>query len=160
MTTPQRTCKQCGTTGPEDDFRVTTWMPTGPYRSKTCRKCETANGTSMPDKPRPLPEHHGTPGWVYVVLLPTGQVKIGWSANPVVRWEILGNEYCGRILPLATLPGDSRLETHLHAKFAEFRLPRQGRIHGDGELFHPSPELLAWAMATGIVNSPSQPAAA
>jgi hypothetical protein len=106
------------------------------------------------DRPRPVPEWDGTPGWVYVVLLSTGQVKIGWSGDPAARWEALSREYGGPVLPLATLPGDGRLETHLHGKYALFRLPRAGRRQGDGELFHPDPSLLAWAMATGIAGQP------
>ena len=87
---------------------------------------------------------------MYVILLPTGQVKIGWSSNPLSRWERLGREYGGPVVPLAALPGDGRLERHLHSRFAEFRQLRQGRNSGDGELFYPDPSLLAWAMATGI----------
>jgi hypothetical protein len=114
----------------------------------------------MPEAVRPVPESQPTePGWVYVALLATGYVKIGWSGNPLGRWQGLASEYGGTVVPLALLPGDGRLEKHLQYKFAEFRLPRAGLRDGDGELFHPDPSLLAWAMATGIVNSPSQPGA-
>lgn len=114
----------------------------------------------MPEAVRPVPENMATePGWVYVALLSTGVVKIGWSGNPLHRWQRLASEYGGTVVPLTVLPGDGRLETHLQYMFAEFRLPRKGHHDGDGELFHPDPTLLAWAMATGIVNSPSQPAA-
>ena len=150
-----RTCKQCGTAKPDSGFRVTSWQPAGAYLSKTCRECEGP----MPEAVRPVPDTQPTePGWVYVVLLATGYVKIGWSGNPLGRWAGLAGEYGGTVVPLALLPGDGRLETHLQFRFAEFRLPRKGRRDGDGELFHPDPGLLAWAMATGIVNSPSHPA--
>src|SRR5262249_31569943 len=109
-----RTCKQCGTAKADDQFRVTTWQPTGPYRSKTCRPCEAANGITLPDAINPAPGPNGGPGgWVYVALMSSGYVKIGWTLNPAGRWESLSRRFGETIIPLAVLPGDRRLETYL-----------------------------------------------
>lgn len=78
------------------------------------------------------------PGLCYIVLLPDGSVKIGYSnTNELLdkRLKSLGREYGAPVIQLAVLPGGFVAEAFLHRKFAAYREP------GKGERFRYSPEM-------------------
>lgn len=85
-----------------------------------------------------------SPGWAYLVLLSSGFVKIGYSTNLASRLGDLHVQSGGRVQPLAAVAGGASMEAVLQHRFWSLH------VVGPGERFHPSPELLAFAMAEGI----------
>lgn len=78
------------------------------------------------------------PGICYIVLLPDGAVKIGYSNTDELlkkRITTLSREYKAPVVTLAKVPGGFVAEAVLHDKFQEYRLP------GKGERFTYSPEI-------------------
>jgi hypothetical protein len=78
------------------------------------------------------------PGLCYIVLLPDGCVKIGYSNTEKLlkqRFQSLGRSYGAPVVPLAVLSGGFVREAVLHDQFDLYRVP------GNGERFHYSPEL-------------------
>lgn len=72
---------------------------------------------------------------VYFARGPTGNIKIGISANPWARAKDLATGAGGGVITiLATVDGTKDDEKRLHARFADTRLV--------GEWFSPSPELV------------------
>lgn len=86
-------------------------------------------------------KHHSLsefPGLCYIVLLPDGNVKIGYSNTDDLlaeRFKALGREYEAPVVKLAVIPGGFVAEAVLHDRFKEYRLP------GLGERFSYSAEL-------------------
>lgn len=77
------------------------------------------------------------PGFCYIVLLPSGLVKIGYSNTEKLlrnRLTDLRREY-GPLVVLATVKGGFVAEAVLHKRFSNYRVP------GKGELFLYSYEL-------------------
>ena len=84
------------------------------------------------------------PGLCYIILLPDGCVKIGYSNTQKLldeRFKSLGRDYKAPVVPLAVLSGGFVREAVLHDMFDKYRLP------GKGERFSYSP-----AMAEYISN--------
>lgn len=135
----ERTCNQCNDVLSIDEFRVTSWQPLGPYRSKTCRKCDP-----RADFPKPL-SLDTSDGFVYVLLLPDGMIKIGWSANVLKRMRSIARNHFNGANPvlLGVVRGSGELETRFHERFDQFRLA------GTGERFMPDREILRWAVSLG-----------
>ena len=78
------------------------------------------------------------PGTCYIVLLPTGYVKIGYSNNEKLfesRLKSLSRQYEAPVVLLAKLPGGFVQESVLHRKFEDDRIP------GRGEVFQYSPQI-------------------
>ena len=78
------------------------------------------------------------PGTCYIVLLPTGYVKIGYSNNEKLfesRLKSLSRQYEAPVVLLAKLPGGFVQESVLHRKFEDDRIP------GPGEVFQYSPQI-------------------
>lgn len=78
------------------------------------------------------------PGWCYVVLLPDGFVKIGYSNTDDLlkkRYQALKREYGAPVVELAKIPGGFVAEAVLHEKFRDYR------ESGTGERFRYSPEM-------------------
>lgn len=78
------------------------------------------------------------PGLCYIVLLPDGLIKIGYSnTNKLLeeRFGALGRLYGAAVVPLLVIPGGFVAEAVLHARFNAYRVP------GNGERFRHSPEL-------------------
>ncbi len=77
------------------------------------------------------------PGFCYIVLLPSGLVKIGYSNTEKLlkkRMNDLRSQH-GPLVVLATLQGGFVAEAVLHRRFEAYRVP------GRGELFLYSAEL-------------------
>ncbi|AVJ51355.1 hypothetical protein EA_SCOWL_1 [Mycobacterium phage Scowl] len=78
------------------------------------------------------------PGFCYVVLLPDGFVKIGYSNTENLlhqRLKALSRSYEAPVIPLKILPGGFVTEAVLHNRFKSDRLP------GPGERFRYSPAM-------------------
>lgn len=78
------------------------------------------------------------PGICYLAILPTGNVKIGFTANEETlkkRFRNLAKQYGAPLVPLMTLPGGHVQEAVLHARFSKYR------VSGPGEQFYYSPEI-------------------
>lgn len=78
------------------------------------------------------------PGFCYVVLLPDGFIKIGYSNTDRLlddRLKGLSWEYKAPVTTLAILPGGFVAEAVLHNRFKDSRIP------GKGERFRFSPEM-------------------
>lgn len=78
------------------------------------------------------------PGFCYVILLPDGTVKIGYSNTEDLltrRFRDLKNQHGHPLFPLAVLPGGFVTEAILHSDFDHLRVP------GPGERFQWSPEI-------------------
>lgn len=77
----------------------------------------------------------GIPSWVYFVQAGSdGPIKIGVSADPVRRLHLLQTNHYAALSILGVIPGDQRLEAHLHVQFREWRIR--------DEWFEPVAELL------------------
>jgi Meiotically up-regulated gene 113 len=72
---------------------------------------------------------------IYFAQLPSGAVKIGYSANVDARLIALKSYYHQPLVLLGTIEGDREDEQALHKRFAHIRL------HGT-EQFRPTPELM------------------
>lgn len=92
-------------------------------------------------------EHHELsdfPGICYIVLLPDGAVKIGYTNTESLyrrRMSNLKSEYKGSVIQLTRLPGGFVAEAVLHERFKEYRLP------GKGERFAYSAEIAEFVEA-------------
>lgn len=78
------------------------------------------------------------PGFCYIVLLPDGLIKIGYSNTEDLlkdRYKALSREYGAPVIPLASIRGGFVAEAVLHNQFKEFRVP------GNGERFTYSSEM-------------------
>lgn len=76
-------------------------------------------------------------GLCYIVLVPGGDVKIGYSNTPELlrkRMSTLRRKL-GPVITLATIPGGMVTEAYLHRCFRKFRRK------GTGELFEYAPEI-------------------
>ncbi|MEU1894382.1 hypothetical protein [Streptomyces pristinaespiralis] len=93
------------------------------------------------------------PGWAYIIWLPNGRIKIGWSGGDdllVYRWKMISKDwrrkgYADPVRPIAILPGGAGKEGELHERFHEFRVETEY-----GEQFRTEPELIAYAEMYGI----------
>ncbi|MFI7399221.1 hypothetical protein ACIBW9_01785 [Streptomyces sp. NPDC049541] len=93
------------------------------------------------------PEMKHTPGWVYVIRLASGNVKIGFTAQDgMERLVKLSNAIDGGIpvQVLAIMRGGESLEMATHDRWFHLRVP------GKSEQFYPDPSLLQWASQQGI----------
>lgn len=78
------------------------------------------------------------PGYCYVILLPDGFVKIGYSNTRellATRFKAISREYKAPVVELAVIEGGFVAEAVLHEKFRDYREP------GRGERFRYSPEM-------------------
>lgn len=78
------------------------------------------------------------PGFCYIILLPDGCIKIGYSNTEKLldkRFKSLSRAYKAPVLPLVVIPGGFVAEAVLHDRFEVYRVP------GDGERFYYSPEI-------------------
>lgn len=78
------------------------------------------------------------PGFCYMVLLPDGSVKVGYSNTEELlekRLKSLNRGQDAPVVKLAVFPGGFVAESLLHRRFREYRLP------GSGERFRYSPEM-------------------
>ena len=96
------------------------------YRDKTSTAIQSSNYHPI----------ESFPGICYIVLLPTGYVKIGYSNNEKLfenRLKDLSRQYEAPVVLLAKLPGGFVQEAVLHREFEDDRIP------GPGEVFRYSP---------------------
>jgi hypothetical protein len=104
-----------------------------------------------------------TPGFTYVIQLPDGLVKIGYSGDRVGnhgkpllanRWKAISAEFKQShptdymIRPLAVLEGGISQEALLHEKWEHLRIDDMY-----GERFKEDPELISWARGQGYTPS-------
>lgn len=76
-------------------------------------------------------------GVVYFIQNSRFHIKIGWTeGDPSVRLKALQTGESEELKLLGWLDGTQTTEQSLHARFAEYRIRR------DGEWFHPCPDLL------------------
>lgn len=78
------------------------------------------------------------PGYCYIVLLPDGYIKIGYSNTTErleERFKELNKEYKAPVVKLAVIKGGFVAEAVLHQKFDRYREP------GVGERFRYTPEI-------------------
>lgn len=89
------------------------------------------------------------PGICYVVLLPDGTIKIGYSNTERLFTKRMTNLKCEQkapIIVLAKLPGGFVTESVLHERFRESRLP------GKGERFAYSPAIASFLEEQRLVR--------
>ncbi|MYT61585.1 hypothetical protein GTW29_33560 [Streptomyces sp. SID7834] len=87
-----------------------------------------------------------TKGWMYVVRMSSGHIKIGFTAQEGLQRLLDLSRYQDGIPVqiIAVVPGGESLEALTHANWSHLRVP--GRM----EQFHADPSLLAWAEGLGI----------
>lgn len=94
-------------------------------------------------------------GHTYIILLPNGNIKIGYSAVPehglYDRWRNISREYGHHVKVISVIEGGRTMEALLHVKFDHLRVLDQL-----GEQFSPSAELIAFAIAQGTKHEISQ----
>lgn len=93
------------------------------------------------------PEMQHTPGWVYVIRLASGNIKIGFTAqDDMERLVKLSNAIDGGtpVQVLAIMRGGESLEMATHDRWMHLRIP------GKSERFYPDPSLIKWAEGLGI----------
>jgi hypothetical protein len=86
-------------------------------------------------------------GYVYVIRLSSGTVKIGYTgSSDLRRLKVLTNQRNKGmpVVVLGVLKGGKDLEAQLHYRWKSLR------VAGKSEEFHPTPELLDWAESVGI----------
>lgn len=83
-----------------------------------------------------------TAGAAYIVALPTGNLKIGWSADFSARFRRLEAQYGGPVELLCAQYGGAAQEKILHLRFREYRL------HGEEFVAHQ--KILEYADYIGV----------
>lgn len=109
-------------------------------RKREAREMATAISEANPDM-----QH--TEGWVYVIRLNSGRIKLGTTANPSMkRLKDLSGKANDNIpvQVLAVIKGGVSLEAVIHQQW------RHLRVQGAMEQFWEDPSLLAWAGEQGI----------
>lgn len=86
-----------------------------------------------------------SPGLTYVILLPNGNVKIGYTKHLADRMTKLAYEFNGIVKVLAVLEHGQTMEMLLHDRFAEYRIVELAR-----EQFLDVPEIREFAEDEGI----------
>ncbi len=87
-------------------------------------------------------------GLTYIVALPNGNLKIGFSRDTRTlsnRLSVFADEFNGRIDVLAVLEAGMTMESYLHYRFMDYRIPYLTR-----EQFHDVPEIREFAEDYGI----------
>ena len=94
-----------------------------------------------------------SPGATYILRLPNGNIKIGYTRGDgglaralQSRWSSLSRDFGGRVYPLAVVRGGVTMEMFLHWKFDEFRL-----VGLPKEQFQASGDLELFAMTAGMI---------
>ena len=93
------------------------------------------------------PGMNHTPGYTYVIRLASGNVKLGYTADPSMRrLKTLGGKPNDNIPVhvLAVLKGGESLEAVVQQRWSHLR------VAGQMEEFHADPSLLQWASEQGI----------
>ncbi|MET8976240.1 GIY-YIG nuclease family protein [Streptomyces sp. NPDC004539] len=109
-------------------------------RKREAREMATAIHEADPDMTH-------TSGYVYVIRLTDGSVKIGTTANPSMKRmkDITSRDNQGvPVHVLAVIKGGESLEALIHGQWSHLRV--EGRM----EQFHADPSLLQWAEQQGI----------
>jgi|SRR5882672_8196478 len=87
------------------------------------------------------------PGQTYIIGLPNGRVKIGFTAGETMgllkRYQDISRENRQKVNPLATIKGGWTMESLLHYRFND------SRVAGKGEQFTYSGELFEFISSTG-----------
>lgn len=125
------------------------WFHFGTVRHDVSRRVfeqlavEYANDPSLPH----------SPGATYILRLPNGNIKIGYTRGGrgmaqalQSRWSSLSRDFGGRVYPLAVVRGGVTMELFLHWKFDEYRLVGLPR-----EQFEASDDLSLFAMTAGMI---------
>lgn len=104
---------------------------------ETLRYYRVMNTQSLAKQALKYHEYSDFPGVCYIVLVPGGMVKIGYSNTEELYQKRLKSlsKQLGPVLELLTLPGGFITEASLHNKFHESSIP------GNGELFTYSNEI-------------------
>jgi hypothetical protein len=71
---------------------------------------------------------------IYYAQLPTGDIKIGCSADVETRLDQLEGHYGAELALLATMEGDRSTEAEIHARFAHLRLGRTEQFRPGADL--------------------------
>jgi hypothetical protein len=99
-----------------------------------------------------FPDAEHVPGWTYVLLLPNGRVKLGYTSNDLLgRFQEAHRKRGSRVIVLAVAPGGWTRESLLHWRF------REHRVDELGEQFQLAPEIAQLAAEWGI-HPDAQPA--
>jgi hypothetical protein len=85
---------------------------------------------------------------VYFAQFETGEIKIGYSYDPVYRLAQLKREFDGLISLLKMIPGDRSDESNIHRRFCHLRIC--------GEQFKPEPELMEFIAACESAERPER----